>query len=345
MGENDLRAAVVGVGMIGSLHARAYQDDPRTTLAAVMDDSAERAREVGADLGVPWYAEVSEMLGREEIDVVSVATPEQHRYAPAVACARAGKHLLLEKPLAPTLAEVDRLIEEVEATGVTTMVNFILRSEPRYVRAKGAMADGTVGEPCTIFARRRGTSLGAEVYGPWTDLLISTAIHDLDIMVWLNDCEVERVYAEGVAKRSAEWGREDAIAAVIRFTNGAVGLLETSWVLPPTVPAPLDASLQVVGTGGGIFIEGASYGLAVVDSEGYKLPDLAHWPVGRDGVEGALRASINAFITSVMTGEAPVMTLREARYAQEVVDALKLSTERGAPVSLPLTVQGDWHDT
>lgn len=338
MGEDNLRAAVVGVGMIGALHARVYREDPRTELVAVVDTNAGRAREVGTDFGVPWYADLSEMLDDEEINVVSVATPEQYRYEPAVACARAGKHLLLEKPLAPTLPEVDRLIGEVEAAGVTTMVNFIIRSEPRYVRAREAMADGTVGEPCTIFARRRGTSLGAEVYGPWTDLLISTAIHDLDIMVWLNDCEVERVYAEGVVKRSAEWGREDAIAAVLRFANGSVGLLETSWVLPPTVPAPLDASLQVVGTGGGVFIEGSSYGLAVADSEAYRLPDLTHWPVGRDGVEGALRASINAFITSVLTGETPVMTLREARYAHEIVEALKLSMQRGAPVSLPLTV-------
>jgi predicted dehydrogenase len=338
MSENALRAAVVGVGMIGALHARVYQEDPRTNLVAVVDVNGERAREVANNLGVPWYTDVSEMLGREEIDVVSVATPEQHRYEPAVACARAGKHLLLEKPLAPTLPEVDRLLEEVEATGVVTMVNFILRSEPRYVRAREAMADGTVGEPCTIFARRRGTSLGAEVYGPWTDLLISTAIHDLDVMVWLNDCEVERVYAEGVVKRSAEWGREDAVAAVLRFANSAVGLLETSWVLPPSVPAPLDASLQVVGTGGGVFIEGASYGLAVANSEGYRMPDLAHWPVGRDGVEGALRASINAFTTSVLIDEAPVMTLHEARYAHQIVEALKISMDRGAPVSLPLTV-------
>lgn len=338
MTENNLRAAVVGVGMIGSLHARVYHEDPRTKLVAVMDADGERAREVANDLGVPWYTDVSKMLDREGIDVVSIATPEQHRYEPAIICARAGKHLLLEKPLAPTLPEVDRLIHEIEATGVATMVNFIIRSEPRYVRAKAAMSDGTVGEPCTIFARRRGTSLGAEVYGPWTDLLISTAIHDLDVMVWLNDCEVERVYAEGVVKRSAEWGREDAIAAVLRFANGSVGLLETSWVLPPTVPEPLDTSLQVVGTGGGVFVEGSSYGLVVADSETYRLPDLTHWPVGRDGVEGALRASINAFITSVLTDGVPIMTLHEARYAHEIVEALKLSMERGAPVYLPLTV-------
>lgn len=328
--------AVVGAGMIGALHARVYQEDPRTSLVAVMDVDEEQAYKVGTDLGVSCHTDVYNMLDREEIDAVSIATPEQHRYELAVACAQAGKHLMLEKPLAPTLSEVDRLIEEVEATGVTTTVNFILRSDPRYLRAKWAMSDGTVGEPCTVFARRRGTSLGAETYGPWTDLLISTALHDIDVMVWLNDCEVERVHAEGVVKRSAEWGHEDAVAAVLRFANGAVGLLETSWVLPPTVPAPLDASLQVVGTGGGVFVEGTSNGLAVTDSEGYKLPDLSNWPIGRDGVEGALRASISAFVASVLYGKAPVINLREARYPQEIVEALKMSMKQGAPVTLPL---------
>lgn len=330
---------MVGVGMIGSLHARIYRDDPRTTLAAVTDRDASRAEEVGLELGVSWYREVDEMLAEEEVDIVSIATPEQHRYEPSLACARAGKHLLLEKPLAPSLSQVDDLVRDVEATGVTAAVNFILRAEPRYIRARQAVVDGAVGEPCTVFARRRGTSLGAEIYAPWTDLLISTAIHDLDVMVWLNDCPVERVYAEGVVRRSAEWGREDAISAILRFANGAVGMLETSWVLPPTVPSPIDTSLQVVGTGGGVFVEGASYGLEVIDEEGYRRPDLVHWPVGPDGVGGALGASVGAFIDCVIKGSRPVMTLREARYAQEVVQALKLSMERAAPVYLPLD---DW---
>ncbi|MBI3975920.1 MAG: Gfo/Idh/MocA family oxidoreductase [Armatimonadetes bacterium] len=330
-----LRVAVIGVGTIGSLHARVYHEHPYTSLVAVMDVREERAREVGESLGVRWYGDWETMLSAEDLDLVSVATPEQHRFAPAVACARAGAHLLLEKPLASTLAEAERLVREIEATGVTAMVNFILRCDPRYLRAKAAMTDGTVGEPCTIFARRRGTALGAEVYGPWTNLLISTAIHDLDVMVWLNEAPVERVFAEGVVKRCGQWGHEDAVACLVRFANGCVGLLETSWVLPPTVPASLEAALQVVGTAGGVFIDGANHGVAVVDSERYSHPDLTHWPIGRTGVEGDLRASLDAFITAVRTGQAPVVSLRDALYAQEIVAALRASLRSGQPVSLP----------
>jgi predicted dehydrogenase len=334
-----LRAAVIGVGAFGSLHARAYSEHPFTELTAVVDVREARAREVGERLGVSWYTDYEQMLASEEIDLVSVATPEQDRFAPAVACARLGKHLLLEKPLGPTLTDAERLVAAVEATGVTAMVNFILRSDRRYLAAKAAMTDGTVGEPCTIFARRRGTSVGAEYYGPWTNLLISTAIHDVDIMVWLNESPVERVFAEGVVKRCGQWGHEDAVAALLRFANGCVGLLETSWVLPPTVPALLDASLQVVGTAGGVFIDGANHGLAVVSTDRYSHPDLTYWPIGPSGVEGDLRASIDHFVDCVRTGRRPIIGLQEARYAHEIIAALGASLRRGQVVPLPYREQ------
>ena len=329
------RAAVIGVGMIGGLHARIYAEHPQSSLVAVVDPDEVRARAVAEPLGAAWYTDTGTMLARETIDLVSIATREQDRFAPAIACARAGKHLLLEKPLAPTFGAARRLVTAIEATGVRTTVNFILRSDPRYQRAKAAMADGTIGEPCTFFARRRGTSRGVEVYAPWTDLLISTAIHDIDAMVWINGSPVTRVFAEAVVKRSAEWDREDAVMALLRFENGAVGSLETSWVLPATAPASLDAALHVVGTAGGVFIEGANHGLTIVDQEGYRHPDLTHWPVGPRGVYGDLQHAIAGFINDLLSGAPAPVTMRDALYAQEIVAAMKASFRSGQPVVLP----------
>lgn len=335
LGSDPLRAAVVGVGAIGALHARVYKEHRSTKLVAVVDTRPERAREVGEQLGVDWYDDLDEMLSHERVELVSVATPEQERRAAAVACARAGAHLLLEKPLAPTLAETDRLISEIESAGVTATVNFILRSDPRYLRAKAAMTDGTIGEPCTIFARRRLTAETAETHGPWTQLLITVAIHDLDVMVWLNDCPVERVFAEGVVRRCGEWGHEDAVLAVLRFANGSAGALETSWVLPATAPARLDVSLHVVGTAGAVFVDGANHGLELLGAAGSTLPDMAHWPIGPTGVSGDLRAHIDRFVTALQSGRPPAVSLAEARYAQELVAALKASIRSGTPVALP----------
>ncbi len=335
----ELRAAVIGVGRIGSLHASIYRDDPRTRLVAVMDADPERSGAVGNEFGANAYTTVDELIANETLDVVSIATPESFRLEITRKCIDAGINMLLEKPLAPTLAESRSLIQAVKQSGLKSTVNFILRSDPRYVHAKQSVADGSVGELCTLFGRRRGTAAGAAILGEWTDLLISTAIHDLDAMIWLADAKVERVHAEGVMKQCAQWGHHDAVMAVLRFENGVIGSLETSWVLPSTVPAPLDASLQVVGTGGGVFVDGSNHGLSVVDDRRFSLPDLTHWPSGPTGVYGDLKFSVERFIRHLVDGDEAPMQLDDALYAEEIVAAVKESMAIEAPVRPSSTVR------
>ena len=199
---------------------------------------------------------------------------------------------------------------------------------------QAAVSSGRLGDVHTIFARRRGSSISAGIYGVWTDLLISTGIHDLDVMAWLADSPVARVYAETISRRSAPYGHDDAAMVLVRFENGIIGSLETSWVLPPSVPAPLDASLQVVGTEGGIFVDGSNHGRTVVDGDRLSYPDLAHWPVTRGRVGGDLAASLDHFVCSVREGMRPELTLSQARHAHAIVDAAERSASRNLPVGL-----------
>ena len=329
-----LRSAVVGVGAIGSLHARIYSEHPLAELVGVVDADPERASAAAEALDVPWFADVADLLDACTFDAASVAVPEHNRYEVAVPLARAGKHLLLEKPLAPSLSETDRLVAAIEETGVLSMVNFILRFDPRYSEAKDAVSSGRIGDVHTIFVRRRGSSAGADTYGTWTDLLISTGIHDLDVMAWLAGSPVTRVYAEAISRRSAPYGHDDAVMMLVRFDNGIVGSLETSWVLPTSIPAPLDASLQVVATGGGVFVDGSNHGLTVVETDRYSLPDLTHWPILRDRVQGDLAASLDHFIRSILAGTPPEAGLTDARLAHALVDAAKRSARLNRPVGL-----------
>jgi len=329
-----LRAAVVGTGAIGSLHARIYAEHPLAELVGIVDANAETAASVAEPLGVPWFTEVSDLLSACEFEAASVSVPEHYRHDTAMPLARAGKHLLLEKPLAPSLAEADRLIADLRETGVLTMVNFILRFDPRYSEAKAAAASGQLGEIHTIFTRRRGSYLGADIYGVWTDLLISTGIHDLDAMAWVTDAPVTRVYAETISRRLAPYGHDDSAMVMVRFDNGTIGVLETSWVMPTAIPPGLDASFQAVGTKGSVFIDGSNHGLSVVGEDRYSEPDLTHWPIVLGKVGGDLAASLDHFIRSVSAGAAPGVTLEIARHAQAMVDAAKRSAACHAPVEL-----------
>ena len=332
-----LRTGVVGVGMIGSLHARAYAEHDLAELAAVADADPERARAAGEEHGVPWFGSAEELLAGAEVDAVTIAVSEHHRLRPALACARRGKHLLLEKPLAPDLAGAERLCRELRPLGVKTMVNFILRFDPRFRAVKAAASSGRLGTLHYLSARRRGTALGAEIYGPWTDLLISTGIHDLEAIAWIVDAPAERVYAEGVSRRSAEWGHQDAVAVLMRFRGDVIAALETSWVLPAGAPAPLDAALHVVGTGGSAVIEGSNSGLSILDRQGFSHPDLVHWPVdegilGEGGLGGDLAAAVDHFIRSVAADRDPQVGLEQALYAHRLVDAAERSLRQGAPI-------------
>ena len=119
-----VKTAVVGLGMFGALHAQVYAESPLAELGAVMSCSAERAREIGERFGARWYTDWREMLAKEkEVQAVSIANRDAEHKEPAIACAEAGKDILLEKPMAPTLEEADEVIAAVERAGVRMMVN------------------------------------------------------------------------------------------------------------------------------------------------------------------------------------------------------------------------------
>ena len=172
-----VNTAVIGLGMFGALQAQVYAESPLAELKAVVSRTPERAREIGERFGAHWYTDFDEMLDKEkEVNAVSIANRDAEHKAPAIACAEAGKDIFLEKPMAPTLQEVDEIVAAVEKAGVRMMVNFTLHFDPTYVAAYERIQAGEIGEVMTLFARRNGTIVGAQHYGQWSDILISTGI-------------------------------------------------------------------------------------------------------------------------------------------------------------------------
>lgn len=331
-----MRIAVVGTGLIGALHARIFHADPRCTLVAVCDTDPARAEALATELGCSAYPDHAALFEAEKLDAASIATPEAARHAPALAAANKGLALMLEKPLGQSLDEVDRLIADLQAVGgPAPEVNFILHSEPRFDRMKALVAEGALGRLVSIFARRRGTRAGIEKYAPWTDLLSSTLIHDIEMTLAINQSPPQRVYAEAVIRECADYGSHDAVVATLRFEDGTVAVFETSWVLPTTQPAPLDPAFHVIGDGGGVTIEGGDCGMTVLGEEGFSRPDLTHWPTNSTGqVGGALAASLQGFVTRTLAGAPPPVGLVEARAAEAVVAAMKRSIAEERPVRI-----------
>lgn len=329
-----LKAVVIGAGRIGSLHAKAYAENPLVQLEAIIDKDIEKAKEVADSFNCSYFDSLEKGLESVDFEIVSIATPEQSHLQIGEMMVKEGKAVLMEKPVTPTMEEAKQLLETVEKHNGFMSVNYILRKDPRVLMIKEKIESNVLGDLVSFFARRRGSYLGAQTYGKWTDLLISTAIHDLDLMIFFNRTKPVRVYGESVMKKCKDIGTEDAFAAIVKFEDGSIGSLDASWVLPSTMHEPLGARFSIIGTKGGAEIEGSNHGLSLTTEEEYIKPDLTHWPIIDSRLAGDLKYSIDDFVQTVLNEQEPSMPLTEAMKSLELVFAIRESIRTNKPIVL-----------
>ena len=336
-----VKTAVIGLGMFGALHAQVYAESSLADLQAVVSRTPERAREIGERFGANWYTDYREMLAKEkEVQAVSIANRDAEHREPAIACAEAGKDILLEKPMAPTLEECDAMIAAVEGAGVRMMVNFTLHFDPTYRAAYEQIQGGEIGQVLTMYARRNGTRGGGYPgqpipYAQWSDILISTGIHELEAMTWYADSKVRRVYGESVKHLPREIKGDDAYMALLKFESGAVGNLESSWIQPLTAPAGLNSQFDILGDKGSIHIGNVNGALLLCTEERAFHPDVSYWPVLWGQAVGTLRESMTHFLTCLLDDEEPCVGIKEGRLAVQLVLAIQESCRSGKPVEIP----------
>ena len=211
------RAGVIGVGHLGQHHARLYASLPGVQLVGVADQSVERAQTIAALHRVPVFRTVDDMLSH--VDVVSVAIPTSGHYAVAKACLQAGKHVLVEKPIAVTPEEAHELVQLAKQRGCCLQVGHSERFNPVM-----ALMRPHIGLPVFIECHRLSSfsERGTDV-----DVVLDLMIHDLDLVLSLNPGPVEEVRAAGVAVLSSSI---DIANARIQFLSGCVANLTSSRV-------------------------------------------------------------------------------------------------------------------
>jgi len=329
-----LNVGVIGLGLIGSLHVRVMRQLPNVHLVAVADADPVRARAIGDEQRCYSYTDYRDLLAREDIDAVSICVPDAYHREVSVAAASAGKHVLLEKPLAGTAAEGIDIIEAVQAAGVRMMVAHILRFDPRYVQLHDSLASGELGEPIHLRLRRQNPVLTARRLGGSVPILQYLGIHDADLIRWYASSDVERVYAQRVCKSSNRPGAEDAIIALLTFKNGAIGTIELSWALPQNFPSGIYASAEVVGTKGAGYVNILDQGLCICTGDGIKYPDALHWPEVNGQIVGDLRDEIAHFVDRTLDGGEYAVSNSDALAAVQIIEACARSIDRNQPVQL-----------
>ena len=331
---NKLKIAVIGTGLVGSFHAETFFRNPNSELIAVCDIDKEKVNKVANRFKCKAYNEFESLINTEKLDAISIATPEQIRIAPALLAIEKGLKILLEKPLGRNLEDIENLVNKIKNHNKLISVNFILHEDPRYKLMKEKIKNNEIGEIVSCYARRRGNRFGIEIYAPWTDLISSTLIHDIQMVMSINNSKPERVFAEAVIRECAKYNSHDAVMCLIKFVDGSIASFETSWVLPKNQPEPLDPAFHVIGDKGSIIIEGSSMGMQIQTEKSYMKPDIANWPIIDSKVEGCLKRNLDKFIEDCVYDNQPDVDLIKAYEVEKIVFAMKKSIDENRLINL-----------
>ena len=319
--------AILGAGMVAEYHLNAIQEcaDLGARLVGVGHYNPARYEEISQRFGAPARS-YDELLADPEVDAVCICTPSGQHAQQAIAAASSGKHVLVEKPMALSLADADAMIAACRENGVQLGVCLQRRAEPLFRRVHdaihgGDLGDITLGVVTMPYFRDEPYYAQAEWRGTWEmdggGVLMNQGIHIVDLLLWfLGDPVDVHAFADS-RHRSVEI--EDTAGAVLRFGNGAVATITATVATEPGFPH----RLEVYGTNGGIQIEGESvlrWGLADESKE-----TVEPWPVATEQVDPGMAgdprgistsghiAILKDFIAGIGRGEDPVIDGSEGR--------------------------------
>ena len=326
------KIAVVGAGFMGMLHARTVAESAEAELTAIVDRDADAGRRGAGELGTRHLSEVEDALS-EDIDAFIVAVPDRAHVAPARTILRAGRPVLLEKPMADTLEGARAIAAAADEGGTRVMVGQILRFDPRYAGAAAAVAAGDIGEPLHVTAGRiAARDIGLRMAGT-SSVLFYLGVHDVDAMQWVTGRRITRVYSRSVSKLMPSHGvrSEDAIFTVAELDDGTIGELFNGWTRRSDDPVGIDGRLEVMGTEGTVTVDVRDHGLRVYGDAGLTTPDALHWPEVNARIRGDLAAEVRAFVANVRDG-APFPVPTDAAMRNVAVnDAILRSVDSGKP--------------
>lgn len=342
----EITFAVIGAGFMGKVLARVGHELPYARCIAAADINLANAQDLVNSYGGKAYLDYHEMLEREQVDAVIVATPEHLHCQPVIESCQRGSHVFVEKPFATTLTDVDTMIQACKQTGVKLMVGHILRFEVNYAMIHTAIREGNIGRLLSAYARRI-TPIG-EAYrlGGRVSPITYIAVHDIDQMLWYHPSAIKSVYAR--AMKGRVWDKfktYDCAWIMIEFEDSALGIHEVGWCLPeewagwdkPTSWGGFgDVRMNVIGTDGVLNLNFTPMNLYACDHDGWKLPDTRHWPAMNDKLVGAAKLEMEHFFECIIEGKEPLVSGEDGRRSVEVMLAAELSIAQNRIVPLPL---------
>jgi UDP-N-acetylglucosamine 3-dehydrogenase len=311
-----LGVAVIGTGFWGRNHARIYKELNETELLAVCDINAERAKTVAKQFDITPYTSTGKMLKRKDIEAVSICTWSTSLAKEAVKALKAGKHVLVEKPMAANVKQAEKLLEIADREGLHIMVGFLMRFIPGLQHIKKAIETKTLGEIVCATAKR--VSQWPERIGD-VGVVKDTAIHDIDIMRHIFNEDPIAVYAKTGSMMHKKF--EDYAQIMLTFEGGKSAFIESNWLTPYKTRI-----LIVTGSKGIMKLDYITQELTIEDVRETKQPRYA-W-------QEPLKIELQHFANCILKKEKPLITGDDGLKALEIAEAALKSSATGKVIKL-----------
>lgn len=343
---DNIRFGIIGCGEIAVQTCQGIASAPNASIAMLMDARPEVLRDLSEFYSAPTTTSVEQVIANPEVDAVYIATPHYLHAPIGIKAAQAGKHVLVEKPIATTLEDADALIAACREQGVKLGVAFLAQGDAAMNAARDLIRAGAIGEIISV----RYTALGDKPETYWhggytqrvhTDwrtskaqagggILIMNIVHDLNTVRYVTGLEVQRVYAEyDTLMTPVEV--EDVIGVVLRYTNGAVGVIQAGSSMRgrahQDAPGP-----RIYGSKGQIILSDRPLIYMVEPFEG-RAPHT--WgEIAFSGLAGDRQQMISRFANAILTDAEPPVSGLDGRKALEIIVAAYRSGEIKQPVEI-----------
>jgi len=353
--------AILGCGKVAHLHAKAVQNLKNARLAGVWSRTPKTAIMFAAQYGTTFYAEITDLVKREKIDLVIVCTPHPFHLQPVLEAVKAGANILVEKPLASTLEDSDKMIDACKKAGVKLGVISQRRWYEPVKRVKDAIEAGKIGRPVfgtiNMLGWRNKNYYDADEWrGTWKmeggGVLVNQAPHQLDILLWFMG-EIDEVFGLWTNLNHPYIEVDDTAVAIVKFKNGGIGNIIVSNSQKPGIYGKVHvhgengASVGVQTDGGAMFIAGVPgyiepplNDIWTIDGEEkllekWKDADSAHFN-SIDPMVYYMERQIEDFLQAIENNTEPLVTGEDGRRTVELFTAIYRSTRDNKPVKFPL---------
>ncbi len=357
----SFKIGIVGPGKVAHLHAQALREIQNAEFKAVCSRSMARAGSFGGEYGAKAYDNITRMVSEEGLDLVIICTPHPNHLEPTIESLEAGAHVLVEKPLASTLADCDAMIDAARRCNLKMGVISQRRFYPPTLRVKRAMDEGKIGKPVLGTINMLGWR--DEAYynsDPWRGtwdlegggVMVNQAPHQMDLFCWLMG-PIDEVYGHCANLNHPYIEVEDTALAIVKFRSGAIGNILLSNSQKPGIFGKIQvhgengASVGVQTEGGSMFIAGMAPITEPPVNDLWTIPGEEHLldqftkedEELYEKVEPMvyfIRLQIEEYLEALEKNREPLVNGEEGRRTVELFTAIYRSTRDNRPVKFPL---------